>query len=83
MKPNIHIHFMTPVLVCVQDAENNWHFDIFGFAEAAQGHTLSMMTFYLMKRAGAMSKAGMHESSLCNYLQSLERGYKPLPYHNA
>jgi len=67
----------------MQDAENNWHFDIFGFAEATQGQTLSMMAFYLMKRAGATAKFGMHEDSLCNYLQALEKGYNPLPYHNA
>ncbi len=67
----------------VQDAEHNWHFDIFSFAEATEGHTLSTMTFYLMKRAGAMTKFGMHEASLCSYLQALEAGYNPLPYHNA
>lgn len=67
----------------LQDAEHNWHFDIFSFADATEGHTLSVMTFYLMKRAGAMTKFGMHEASLCNYLQSLESGYNPLPYHNA
>ena len=67
----------------MQDAEHNWHFDIFSFAEATEGHTLSTMTFYLMKRAGAMTKFGMHEASLCSYLQALEAGYNPLPYHNA
>jgi hypothetical protein len=67
----------------VQDAERNWHFDIFSFAEATEGHTLSTMTFYLMKRGGAMTKFGMHEASLCSYLQALEAGYNPLPYHNA
>lgn len=67
----------------VQDAEHNWHFDIFSFAEATEGHTLSTMTFYLMKRGGAMTKFGMHEANLCSYLQALEAGYNPLPYHNA
>ena len=66
----------------VQDAEKSWHFDIFGFAEATEGNTLAVMTFYFMKRAGAFSKFGMHEAKLCRYLLNLESGYNPLPYHN-
>lgn len=66
----------------VQDAEKSWHFDIFSFAEATEGNTLAIMTYYLMKRAGAFSKFGMHEIKLCRYLHTLESGYNPLPYHN-
>ncbi|KAL0020883.1 hypothetical protein WJX77_006178 [Trebouxia sp. C0004] len=66
----------------MQDAEHNWHLDIFSLVEATE-HILSTMTFYLMKRGGAMTKFGMREASLCSYLQALEAGYNPVPYHNA
>lgn len=66
----------------VQDAENNWHFDIFGFADATPNTSLSMMVFFLMTRLGALSKFGLREARLRNYLQTLEAGYKEQPYHN-
>ncbi len=66
----------------MQDAESNWHFDVFGFADATPNTSLSMMVFFLMKRSGPVSKFGLHEGRLLNYLQTLEAGYKQQPYHN-
>ena len=67
----------------MQDAENNWHFDIFAFAEATPGTTLSMLTFHLYKRAGLIQHFKLNELKLCNFLQKIESGYKAdNPYHN-
>ena len=66
-----------------QDAENNWHFDIFAFADATPGTTLSMLTFHLYKRAGLIRHFKLDELKLCNFLQKIESGYKAdNPYHN-
>ncbi len=66
----------------MQDAENNWQFDIFGFADATPNTSLSMMVFFLNKRSGPLSKFRLREGRLLNYLQTLEVGYKQQPYHN-
>ena len=68
----------------LQDAENNWQFDIFAFAEATPGTTLSLLTFHLLKQSGAPISEGGHlnEAKLCRYLQRIEAGYSTNPYHN-
>ena len=66
-----------------QDAENNWQFDVFGFAEACPGQTLSMLGFHFYKQAGLTKHYQMDEHKLCNYLQRIEAGYDSSnPYHN-
>lgn len=69
----------------LQDAENNWQFDVFAFAEATPGTTLSLLTFHFLKRSGAPISEGGHldETKLCRYLQRIEAGYDSTnPYHN-
>ena len=69
----------------LQDAENNWQFDVFAFAEATPGTTLSLLTFHLLKHAGAPISDGgqLTEAKLCRYLQRIEAGYDSTnPYHN-
>ena len=67
----------------MQDAENNWHFDIFGFADATPGTTLSMLGFHLVKQTGMVQLMGMNEVKLVKFLQKIESGYDPTnPYHN-
>jgi len=72
--------WQTPIL---QDAENNWQFDIFAFAEATPGTTLSVLTFHLYKQASLISHFQMDERKLCKFLQKVESGYSAEnPYHN-
>ena len=67
----------------VQDAENNWQFDIFGFAEATKGSTLSLLFYHFMKQMGIIQEFHLDEHKLCKYVQKIESGYDSSnPYHN-
>ena len=67
----------------VQDAMNNWQFDIFEFADATPGRTMSMLAFHLYKQTGMVEEFNMDEQKLCNFLQKIESGYiADNPYHN-
>jgi len=70
-------------MLSLQDAESNWQFDIFGFAEACSGASLSMLGFHLYKQAGMIRDFKLDEQKLCNWLQRIESGYDANnPYHN-
>ena len=74
---------LTDALIA-QEADNNWQFDIFGFAAATPGITLSLLTFYFLKQTGVIEQWDHDESKLCRYLQRVEAGYRPSnPYHNS
>ena len=67
----------------LQDAENNWQFDIFGFAEATKGTTLSLLFYHFMKQSGIIQEFHLDEVKLCKYAQKIESGYDANnPYHN-
>ena len=67
----------------MQDAENNWHFDIFEFADATLGCSLSMLTLHVFKQSGLVKECGLDEAKLQAYLRKIEKGYDPNnPYHN-
>lgn len=66
-----------------QDAENNWQFDIFAFADATPGTTLSLLSFHFYKVAGIIQHFQLDEGKLFNFLQKIESGYEMSnPYHN-
>ena len=70
-------------VACWQDAENNWQFDIFSYADATPGFSLSMLAFHLVRVTGLMKDFGINETRLTNFLQRIEAGYDPNnPYHN-
>ena len=72
------------LLLCVQDAETNWQFDIFAFADATPGTTLAVMTFHLLKQANCMHDFGVDPAKFWTFLQKIEQGYKAgNPYHNS
>lgn len=67
----------------LQTADSSWQFDVFAFAEATPGHTLSVLFFYLVKQSGVLDGMYLDEGKLCNFLQKMDCGYDPLtPYHN-
>lgn len=68
---------------CMQDAESNWQFDIFAYAEATPGTSLSMLTFHLLKTTGLVKDFNLIETKLVTCLRRVEAGYDPVnPYHN-
>lgn len=67
----------------LQDADNNWQFDIFALADATPGHTLSILTLHVFKQSGLVKDFCLDESKLQTYLRRVEKGYNPdVPYHN-
>ncbi|DBA94754.1 TPA: hypothetical protein ACH3X1_002302 [Trebouxia sp. C0004] len=76
---------VTPIVErFLQEAEQSWRFDIFGFTEATPGNTLAMLTFHLVRRAGFVQLYKLDEVKLCRVLQALEAGYqRDNPYHNS
>ncbi|KAL3155900.1 putative 3',5'-cyclic phosphodiesterase pde-3 [Trebouxia sp. C0010 RCD-2024] len=76
---------VTPVIErMLQDAESNWHFDVFGFDEECKGKGLSVLAFHLYKQAGFIRDFKLYEVKLINFLQKAESGYSSAnPYHNS
>ena len=67
----------------LQDAESNWQFDIFTFAEMTPGSSLSMLSFHLLKSTGLIKEYELNEAKLVACLRKIESGYDPAnPYHN-
>ncbi|DBB11697.1 TPA: putative 3',5'-cyclic phosphodiesterase pde-3 [Trebouxia sp. C0006] len=75
---------VTPALErMLQDAENNWQFDVFAFSEAAPRNTLCLLTCHFFKRSGLIDDFGLDPEKLCRYLQRIEAGYSAAnSYHN-
>lgn len=70
--------------VLPQDAENSWAFDIFGFADATPGYSLSLLFCHLVKRTGLSEKLFIDEIRLNKFARRIERGYDATnPYHNS
>ena len=68
----------------MQDAESNWQFDIFGFADATPGNSLSMLGFHLFKTSGLVQEFQLNETKMAACMRKIESGYNPTnPYHNS
>ncbi|DBA93554.1 TPA: putative 3',5'-cyclic phosphodiesterase pde-3 [Trebouxia sp. C0006] len=68
----------------LQDADTNWQFDIFAFSEQAEGHALSLLSFYFFQRFDVAEKFGMDPVKLATFVRVIEKGYDPQnPYHNS
>ena len=78
-----HLGHTTSSCALMQDAENNWQFDIFGFAEATKGFTLSLLYHHLMKQTGIIQELRLDETNMYKYVLKIESGYDANnPYHN-
>ena len=67
----------------MQEAESSWTFDIFGFADATTGYSLSLLFCHLVSRAGLVQELGIDEAKLIHYARRIEKGYVSTnPYHN-
>ena len=68
----------------MQDAENSWAFDIFGFADATPGYSLSLLFCHLVKRSGLCRELLVDEAKLSKFARRIEKGYNAAnPYHNS
>ena len=68
----------------MQDAENNWAFDIFGFADATPGYSLSLLFCHLVQRSGLCKELLVDEGRLNKFARRIEKGYNAAnPYHNS
>lgn len=67
----------------LQTAATSWQFDVFAFAEATPGTTLSVLFFFLTKHSGVLQELYFDESKLCTFLKRMDQGYDPSnAYHN-
>ena len=70
--------------VLMQDAENSWAFDIFGFADATPGYSLSLLFCHLVQRSGLCKELHVDEPKLSNFARRIEKGCNAAnPYHNS
>ncbi|KAL3147885.1 putative 3',5'-cyclic phosphodiesterase pde-3, variant 2 [Trebouxia sp. C0010 RCD-2024] len=68
----------------LQDAGSNWQFDIFSFAEATPGHTLSLLAVHCTQQSGLAQHFQIILPNLWNWVQRIESGYDANnPYHNS
>lgn len=62
---------------------NTWAFDAYALEEAAHGHPLSVLGFWVLQSTGLMAWAHMDVHKLIRFLQRVEQGYSSdNPYHN-
>ena len=68
----------------LQDAQTNWAFDIFGFAEATPGYSLSLLYCHLLNQSGIQDEfPTMQIPTVVKYARRIEQGYNACnPYHN-
>ncbi len=67
----------------MQDADNNWAFDIFGYSDATPGYSLSLLVWHFVKGAGLIKEMSIDEGKFCAFARRIEAGYNPTnPYHN-
>ncbi|KAL3135613.1 3',5'-cyclic-nucleotide phosphodiesterase pde1 [Trebouxia sp. C0009 RCD-2024] len=84
LKSSVPASVVPEVERLLKTAENSWQFDIFAFAEATQGHTLSLLFFHLVKQSGLLQVLGFDITKFCNFLRKMDAGYDPSnPYHNS
>ncbi|KAL0019791.1 hypothetical protein WJX77_003107 [Trebouxia sp. C0004] len=78
-------HSVTPeVERCLQDADNNWAFDTFGYSDATPGYSLSLLVWHFVKQAGLIKEMSIDEGKFCAFARRIEAGYNPSnPYHNS
>ncbi|KNC98796.1 uncharacterized protein SPPG_05773 [Spizellomyces punctatus DAOM BR117] len=69
-------------LLLAKSTEFNW--PIFDFLDATKGKPLSVLSFYLFKRADLFSAFNIPVDIFRNFISAIENGYRTdLPYHNS
>ena len=66
----------------LQEARRSWSFDIRLLQSATAGHALSCLALDLFQEMGLVESLGLHPDKLANFLEHMERGCLPNPYHS-
>ena len=67
----------------VQDAESNWQFDVFAYAESAPGNFLALLMVHLNSISGLIQHFQVEAGKLWLFAQRVESGYDMNnPYHS-
>lgn len=61
---------------------DDWDFDVFALSKATNGTPLFTTGYYLLHKYGLVQHFNIDHTVLCNFLQAVEAGYQPNPYHN-
>ncbi|GFR44852.1 hypothetical protein Agub_g6195 [Astrephomene gubernaculifera] len=73
---------LMPAMEAVLATVDEWRFNAFKLAEVTQGHPLSALGFWLMKRYDLISIFQLDATKLARFLRKIEDGYPDNPYHN-
>lgn len=73
---------LVPAMEAVLATVEDWRFDAFKLAEVTQGHPLSALGFWLMKRYDIIRNFQLDATTLALFLRKVEDGYPENPYHN-
>ena len=73
---------LVPAMEAVLATVNDWRFDAFKLAEVTQGHPLSALGFWLMKRFDIINTFQLDATRLARFLRKVEDGSPDNPYHN-
>mmetsp|Transcript_34412 Transcript_34412/g.76444 ORF Transcript_34412/g.76444 Transcript_34412/m.76444 type:complete len:639 (+) Transcript_34412:160-2076(+) len=73
---------LVPAMEAVLATVDEWRFDAFKLSEATQGHPLSALGFWLMKRYDIIDHFQLDATRLARFLRKVEDGYPDNPYHN-
>ncbi|VDD92155.1 unnamed protein product [Enterobius vermicularis] len=61
---------------------DEWGPDIFEINKLSRGHSLTAVTYTILKNRGLLKVFNIHSGPLINYLLVLEHHYRDNPYHN-
>eukprot|EP00667_Euglena_gracilis_P013266 EG_transcript_13675 len=61
---------------------DDWDFDCFALDRATNGTPLFTTCYHLLYKYGLVQYFNIDHTILCNFLQAVESGYHPNPYHN-
>ncbi|PNH07949.1 putative 3',5'-cyclic phosphodiesterase pde-1 [Tetrabaena socialis] len=73
---------LMPAMEAVLATVDDWRFNAFKLAEVTQGHPLSALGFWLMKRYDLIAVFQLDATKLARFLRKIEDGYPDNPYHN-
>ncbi|KAG2445940.1 hypothetical protein HXX76_000543 [Chlamydomonas incerta] len=73
---------LVPAMEAVLNTVDEWRFNAFKLAEVTQGHPLSALGFWLMKRYDLIGTFQLDATKLARFLRKIEDGYPDNPYHN-
>ncbi|KAG2441292.1 hypothetical protein HYH02_009885 [Chlamydomonas schloesseri] len=62
---------------------DGWQFDTWRLREVTNGHPLSALGFFLIQRAGLITRLKLKPAVLARLLRHIEGGYVDNPYHSA